>query len=74
MEELGYLADPGDRLGMLDSSCCGPRRVVVDLGVHLELPVPAGTGWHEGETWNAELAWEFLRSHVRWKTRCCASS
>jgi uncharacterized protein (DUF885 family) len=64
MDELGYLADPGDRLGMLDMQLLRAARVVVDLGVHLELPIPAGTGWHDGETWNAELAWEFLRSHV----------
>jgi len=64
MEELGYLADPGALLGMLDAQLLRASRVVVDLGVHLELPIPAGTGWHEGETWNAELAWEFLRSRV----------
>ncbi len=64
MGELGYLADPGALLGMLDSQLLRAARVVVDLGVHLELPIPAGTGWHEGETWTAELAWEFLRSRV----------
>jgi uncharacterized protein (DUF885 family) len=64
MEELGYLADPGALLGMLDGQLLRASRVVVDLGVHLELPIPEGTGWHEGETWNAELAWEFLRSRV----------
>jgi uncharacterized protein (DUF885 family) len=64
MAELGYLADPGAMLGMLDSQLLRAARVVVDLGVHLELPIPSGTGWHEGETWTAELAWEFLRSHV----------
>jgi uncharacterized protein (DUF885 family) len=64
MEELGYLSDPGNRLGMLDMQLLRAARVVVDLGVHLELTVPPGTGWHEGETWNAELAWEFLRSLV----------
>jgi uncharacterized protein (DUF885 family) len=64
MEELGYLADPGALLGMLDGQLLRASRVVVDLGVHLQLPIPAGTGWHEGETWNAELAWEFLRSRV----------
>jgi uncharacterized protein (DUF885 family) len=64
MEELGYLADPGALLGMLDGQLLRASRVVVDLGVHLELPIPAGTGWHQGETWNAELAWEFLRSRV----------
>jgi uncharacterized protein (DUF885 family) len=65
MEELGYLDDPGDLLGMLDAQMLRAARVVVDLGVHLQLTVPAGTGWHEGETWTPELAWEFLRGHVR---------
>jgi uncharacterized protein (DUF885 family) len=64
MEELGYLADPGALLGMLDGQLLRASRVVVDLGVHLELPIPPGAGWHDGETWNAELAWEFLRSRV----------
>jgi uncharacterized protein (DUF885 family) len=64
MDELGYLDDPGNRLGMLDQQLLRAARVVVDLGVHLELRVPAGTGWREGELWNAELAWEFLRSRV----------
>ncbi len=64
MEELGYLSDPGALLGMLDAQLLRAARVVVDLGVHLELPVPAGTGWHEGEIWTADLAWEFLRSRV----------
>jgi uncharacterized protein (DUF885 family) len=63
MNELGYLEDPGSRLGMLDQQMLHAAQVVIDIGVHLELPVPPGTGWHDGETWNAELAWEFLRSH-----------
>ena len=70
MEELGYLEDPGAHLGMLDMQMLRAARVVVDLGVHLGLTVPQGAGWHgvddhSGETWNAELAWEFLRSHSR---------
>jgi uncharacterized protein (DUF885 family) len=64
MEELGYLSDPGNLLGMLDAQLLRAARVVVDLGVHLALPIPAGTGWRDGEIWNAELAWEFLRSRV----------
>jgi uncharacterized protein (DUF885 family) len=63
MGELGYLEDPGNRLGMLDLQLLRAARVVVDLGVHLELPVPQGTGWRDGEVWNADLAWEFLRAH-----------
>jgi len=65
MDELGYLADPGDRLGMLDAQMLRAARVVVDLGVHLELPIPADSGWHPGERWNYDLAWEFLSSRVQ---------
>ncbi len=65
MGELGYLEDPGDRLGMLDLQLLRAARVVLDIGLHLELPIPAGARWRDGEIWNAELAWEFLRSHSR---------
>lgn len=64
MEELGYLSDPGALLGMLDSQLLRAARVVVDLGVHLAKPIPASSPWHPGETWNAEIAWEYLRSRV----------
>jgi uncharacterized protein (DUF885 family) len=63
MDELGYLDDPGDRLGLLDQQLLHAAEVVIDIGVHLERPVPPGTGWRDGEIWNADLAWEFLRSH-----------
>ena len=41
--------------------------MVVDIGVHLGLAVPADNpfGFHPGETWNADLAWEFMRAHSR---------
>jgi uncharacterized protein (DUF885 family) len=65
MDELGFLSDPGDRLGMLDGQLLRAARVVVDLGVHLELRVPADSPWRPGEPWDAGLAWEFLRSRVQ---------
>ncbi len=67
MDELGYLADPGDKLGMLDGQAFRAARVIVDIGMHLELPVPADNpfGFHPGETWTPELGWEFLRAHCR---------
>jgi len=58
MEELGYLDDPGDRLGMLDAQRMRAARVVLDLGVHLGKRNP------EGEAWTFEYALEFFRSHV----------
>jgi len=69
MGELGYLDDPGAYLGMLDSQQLLACQVTLDIGVHLELDVPPGTGWREGERWNAELAWEFLRAHSSWDER-----
>jgi uncharacterized protein (DUF885 family) len=66
MGELGYLNDPGAHLGMLDAQLMGAANVALDIGVHLELEIPAGTGWREGERWNAEIAWEFLRAHSSW--------
>jgi len=67
MDDLGYLSDPGDKLGMLDGQTFRAARVVVDIGMHLELAVPADNpfGFHPGETWTPELGWEFMRAHCR---------
>nr|MDQ6938228.1 DUF885 domain-containing protein [Actinomycetota bacterium] len=62
MADLGHLDDPGARLGMLDGQAFRAARVVIDIGVHLQLPVPAELG--DG-TWNADSAWIFLRRHAR---------
>jgi len=64
MAELGFLDDPGDRLGMLDSQGFRAARVVLDIGMHLELPIPPGAGFHDGGVWNPELGLEFLREHA----------
>jgi len=69
MGELGYLDDPGAYLGMLDSQQLLAVQVPLDIGVHLELDVPRGTGWREGERWNAEIAWELLRARSSWDER-----
>ncbi|GIE83392.1 hypothetical protein Aph02nite_93420 [Actinoplanes philippinensis] len=67
MDELGYLGDPGDRLGMLDGQSLRAARVIVDIGMHLELEIPRDNpfGFHPGERWTPELGWEFLRAHCR---------
>ncbi|HEY8451553.1 MAG: DUF885 domain-containing protein [Micromonosporaceae bacterium] len=67
MDELGFLQDPGERLGMLDGQALRAARVIVDIGMHLELPIPVDNpfGFHPGETWTPELGWEFLRAHCR---------
>ncbi|MDI1461791.1 DUF885 domain-containing protein [Catellatospora sp. KI3] len=67
MDDLGYLADPADKLGMLDGQAFRAARVIVDIGMHLELEIPRDNpfGFHPGERWTPELGWEFLRAHCR---------
>jgi uncharacterized protein (DUF885 family) len=67
MDELGYLDDPADKLGMLDGQGMRAARVIVDIGMHLELEIPRDNpfGFHPGEHWTPELGWEFMRAHCR---------
>ena len=59
MQQLGYLDDPGDRLGMLDGQRMRAARVVLDIGVHLGKPRLDGTG-----VWDYDYAFEFLKANV----------
>lgn len=59
MEELGYLDDPADRLGMLDGQRMRAARVVLDIGVHLGKAKLSGSG-----VWDADYALEFMRQNV----------
>ena len=61
MEDLGYLSDPGDRLGMLDAQRMRAARVVFDIGVHLELEIPER--WGSG-TWTPDKGYEFLKKNI----------
>jgi uncharacterized protein (DUF885 family) len=63
MGELGFLEDPGDRLGMLDAQELRAARVVLDIGVHLDLPIPAAFA-ADGDRWTYDTAAAFLRRHV----------
>ena len=38
-------------------------RVIVDIGMHLELEIPADSPFHPGERWTPELAQEFFGAH-----------
>ncbi|MFC7405009.1 DUF885 domain-containing protein [Georgenia alba] len=61
MADLGFLDDPGDRMGMLDGQRLRAARVVLDIGVHLRKPAPAEWG---GGTWDAAKAWPFLKANA----------
>ncbi|WP_417216837.1 DUF885 domain-containing protein [Arthrobacter sp.] len=61
MLDLGYLADPGDHMGMLDMQRMRAARVVFDIGVHLELDMPER--WGSGP-WTPEKGYDFLSKHL----------
>jgi uncharacterized protein (DUF885 family) len=61
MAELGYMDDPGNRMGMLDGQSLRAARVVLDIGVHCGFEAPAEVG---GGQWTYDKAWQFLRAHA----------
>ena len=54
-DELGWYQEPGSRLGMLQWSSLRAVRVVIDIGLHLDLPLP------DGSRWSFQRACEVLR-------------
>lgn len=65
MQELGYLDDPVFELGQLSCQAMRSVRVIVDIGMHLELPIPTDESYHPGEVWTAELALPFVIERSR---------
>ncbi|MEU1071644.1 MULTISPECIES: DUF885 domain-containing protein [unclassified Streptomyces] len=63
MDELGFLPDPERRLGYLDAQMMRACRVIVDIGMHLELEIPEHAPFHPGERWTPDLAQEFFGRH-----------
>ena len=61
MAELGYMDDPGNRMGLLDGQSLRAARVVLDIGVHCGFEAPAEVG---GGEWTYEKAWQFLTEHA----------
>ncbi|MFG2062333.1 DUF885 domain-containing protein [Micromonospora sp. NPDC048871] len=59
-DELGLFAGPGERLGMLDGQMWRAARVVIDLGLHLDLPIPAGNGFTDADRWTPAVAVDLL--------------
>ena len=65
MGELGYLDVPDYAMGLLRSQALRSVRVIIDIGMHLELDIPEGQPFHPGERWTPELGDVFAktRSH-----------
>ena len=74
MGELGYLDDPAYELGMLGAQAMRAVRVIVDIGMHLELPIPAGERYHPGETWTPRARAAVRdRAQLRARATSCAA-
>jgi uncharacterized protein (DUF885 family) len=62
MDELGYFSDLGDELGYLANQALRAARIVVDVGLHLELDAPSDLGVLgdlgdcSNQQWTAEMA------------------
>jgi uncharacterized protein (DUF885 family) len=63
MDELGFLEAPGARMGYLDAQLMRAIRVIIDIGMHLELAVAADWAPGAGQRWTPELALEFMVAH-----------
>ncbi|MDO5662174.1 MAG: DUF885 domain-containing protein [Brachybacterium sp.] len=74
MDELGYLGEDADRMGMLDAQRLRAGRVVLDIGLHVgkqmptDLPGSSGGGWHYDSAWDFMSAnWGLEEAHQRFE-------
>ncbi|HZY75612.1 MAG TPA: DUF885 domain-containing protein [Jatrophihabitantaceae bacterium] len=61
-DELGLLRSAGERLGMLYGQRWRAARIVIDMGLHLGLPIPARNGFTDATTWTPEVGASVLRT------------
>ncbi len=61
MADLGFMDDPGNRLGLLDGQALRAVRVVLDIGVHCGFEAPTEVG---GGDWTYDKAWQYLTAHT----------
>ncbi len=73
MSELGYLENPDYYLGMLRAQALRCVRVVVDIGMHLQLRIPEREPFHGGETWTPELGQAFADERSQFPPEFMAS-
>jgi uncharacterized protein (DUF885 family) len=73
MDELGGFDRPEYRVGFLRAQAMRAVRVIVDLGMHLELVIPEGQEFHPGERWTPELGQRFVDERSRFPTEFMAS-
>lgn len=64
MNEWGFFEKPDYVFGWLSGQMLRACRVVVDIGSHLDLPIPVGQPFHPGERWSFDIAVEMLESYA----------
>ena len=73
MSELGYLAHPDYYMGYLDAQALRSVRVIIDIGMHLQLDIPSASDFHPGATWTPDLAYKFMCDNVHFPRDFVAS-
>lgn len=73
MDELGGFERPEYRLGFLRAQAMRAVRVIVDIGMHLELAIPDHQAFHPGERWTPELGQRFVDERSRFPPEFMAS-
>jgi uncharacterized protein (DUF885 family) len=63
MDELGFFSTPEHRLGFLDEQMLRTIRVIIDIGMHLGLRIPADSPFHPGERWTPALGDAFFAAY-----------
>lgn len=64
MDTLGFYETPAEELGFLQNQFLRTARVLVDIGVHLELEIPKALGPASSGPWTADSARAFLADRV----------
>ncbi len=72
--ELGLLERPEHELGMLLQERVRAWRVVLDIGLHLKLPIDPALRFHPGEVWTVELVEQALVQRAGMGPRAAASN
>ena len=73
MGQLGYLDNPDYYMGMLDAQALRSVRVIIDIGMHLGLSIPADAEFHPGEPWSPDLGNEMMNDYVHFPKEFTAS-
>ena len=64
MNELGYFEKPDYVFGWLTGQILRACRVVIDIGSHLDLPIPPHQPFHPGEKWTYDVAVGMLEQYA----------